>query len=368
MYLTLPPVALVLLFLAAPRRWLIHKLYLDLPTVPCDWRGDVDGKWLYMSTSTLALNRAAIMSSNFTNQGGVYEDGISCDPALFFLVSNLQRLTNVTLFTNLYQLLEISYEYENGVENRIPDNPYDVTMLNLTFSKPSSRHFPLQLRYLQSPALRDVSPDLDYRLSRLQVDLADLLILDLSFNGMKKLDRDIFDGMRNLTVLLLKGNHFFSISEHSFCGESLPMLYSVNLIDWLGHLQSSFRSPEPECSVFNECDMTDLGLLRLPTSFYGLNVRLQSFTFSRMKGAKELQVSGSRVEMIADDTFACLTEMKNLFLSNNKIQKLSNRTFSHLDNLHQLLLNNNILSNIYPRRYSNRIPVWYISMLPTTGW
>ena len=368
MFLTWLPVALVLLSLAAPGRSrmftrvppeLRKTVILDLDAVPCNWCGDADGDWLYMSTSAIHLNRALIMSSNFTNKGNVYEDGISCDPAMFFMSPNGSHLTNVTVYKGIANP-ESTYFYPSKLDRRISNLPYGLTMLNLTYGRLPTRIPPIRLQFpqLQSLALRRVSKDLRILFS--EAETTDLLILDLSYNKMLSLDRNMFEGMYNLTVMLLNGNLFFGIWEYTFCGESLPMLYIVNLVNVLTDLATGiFSSPERDCNIFHECDMANLGLLRFSIS--DSQSDLGPFAFSRLRGVNELQVSDSRVRRIDDDTFACLAEMRNLFLSDNKIQNLSNRAFSHLYNLQQLLLNNNILNGMSAALFESNPRLVYIN-------
>ena len=92
----------------------------------------------------------------------------------------------------------------------------------------------------------------------------ELLILDLSYNNIDRLDRDIFRKMHSLTVILLNGNQIHSIDQYTFCGDSLPMLHFVNLLDALTNIpEGIFSTPEQDCNAVYKCDLTNLNFLRL---------------------------------------------------------------------------------------------------------
>ncbi len=322
---------------------------LDPATVPCNWHPD--GYSLYISTSTIVLDRARIVSSNFTIKGYVYEDGIACDPALFFLSPNVSHLTNVSLWKDPLDDFDFVCMVRGGIER-----PYDLTMLNLTFGRRFSVsrpfiEFALWPRpRLQSLAVRN-KPDLhDASFLLHMLAMNELLILDLSYNNIDRLDPDIFRKMYNLTVILLNGNQIHSIGQYTFCGHSLPMLYSINLVDALTIIpEGMFSTPERNCNAVYECDLAKLKFLRLSavrTHAHHFEGILQPFAFSRLGTLNELQLCGAGLTGISDDTFACLTEVKNLLICDSKIQTLNFHAFSHLTSMQQLLLNNNSLNSM----------------------
>ncbi len=292
------------------------------------------------------------MSSNFTNQGNLYKDGISCDPALFFLSPDVSHLTDVSLWK----------DPPDDFSLRII--PHNLTMLNLTFgwlriAAPVllALHRPSRL---QSLAVRNAR-DGQYVLSMLRsFAMNELLILDFSYNNIDTLSRHMFHQMYNLTVILLNGNQIYSISQYTFCGNSLPMLHSVNLVDALTNIpEDIFSIPERDCNAVYKCDLTNLKFLRLSivgtraSHFEGI---LEPFAFSRLRGMNELQLCGGGITGIDVDTFACLTEVRTLWLSDSKIQNLKLQTFSHLTNLQHLLLNNNSLNSISATIFSIKSP------------
>ncbi len=135
----------------------------------------------------------------------------------------------------------------------------------------------------------------------------------------------MFHQMYNLTVILLNGNQIHSFDQYTFCGNSLPVLHSVNLVDILTYIPvGMFSTPERDCNAVYRCDITNLKFLRLSmvethaSHFDGI---MQPFAFSRLRGMNELQLCGSGITGIDDNTFACLTELKTLWLSDSKIQK-----------------------------------------------
>ncbi len=319
--------------------------FLDPATVPCNWHGDPDGEWLYMSTSTIVLNRTRIISSNFTNKGNVYEDSILCDPALFLLSPDVSNLTNVWLWKDYYidsSLMVISRRL-----------PYNLTMLSVTFSRRLSvpRSFIeitgalRRLPRLQSLAVRKTR---DLRDTGFLVHMNELLVLDLSYNDINRLDPGMFRNMYNLTVILLNGNWIHRVDQYTFCGDSLPMLHSVNLvITYLREGHSMFSTPERDCNVVYECHLTELDFLRLSVPRLLANEGiLEPFAFLRIRGVNELQLCGAAIRGIGNNTFACLTEVRNLLICDSKIQNLNFHALSHLTSLQQLLLNNNSLKSM----------------------
>ena len=346
MFLTLSSVVLALFTMVTPGLSQ-SPIVLDPATVPCNWHGDPDIDWLYVSTSTIVLNRTLIMSGNFTYQGGAYDDGISCDPALFFLSQNVSHLTNVSLWNHKAD--------DSFLADSISELPSELTMLNWTFGgrmsiNSSPVHNLKRFFRLQSLALRGAPRDVSGELldSLIYQEMMELLILDLSYNNIVVLNHGIFDFMYNLTIILLNGNPIHSTEHCGFNMDTMPLLCSVNLVDAQTNfiVESIFSSTEPDAYDYARYkkDLKYLNILRL--SKIDSKCNLKPFAFSRLKSMTELQVSGAGVTGIDDDTFACLKEMKNLFLFDNKIQNLSLQTFRHLDSLQQLLLSNNSLNNM----------------------
>ncbi len=330
---------LLLALLTTPSPGLCQRV-LDPAAVPCNYRGPPeDGDWLYMSTSTMVITPELVLWGNFTDIGGVYEDGVSCDPALFFLSRNIPHRPNVSLFQR---------DTFHAIPDRLAILPSDVTLLNLTFSVRKPEHATLlrDLDLTSYPGLLSLAVRAGSVNSISELGLQatrKLLILDLSYNNISSLEGSSFDGMWDLMVIILNGNPIVSIDQDVFCGFSLPRLYSVNLLDALTELPSGmFSTPWHNCSASYYCDLTYLNLLRL--SRVQTEGVLEPFAFSRLKKMdNELQLCGSALTGISHDAFACVTNLKNLFLCDNKIQYLSHEVFSHLSGLQQLLLNNNSL-------------------------
>ena len=125
-----------------------------------------------------------------------------------------------------------------------------------------------------------------------------LLLLDISFNKLTAIPRNVFKGLIHLNSLLLLGNYFLqNIYPESFSGlHSLPMI--------------SFQQSNLQLLTEN--------------------------TFAGLKRLKTLNLTENKIQMVEDRSFAGLTNLKSLDIRGNKIVKFQKNIFEGPTNLKKL--------------------------------
>ncbi|XP_043260717.1 toll-like receptor Tollo [Colletes gigas] len=184
--------------------------------------------------------------------------------------------------------------------------------------------------------------------------LVRLVILDLSFNGLTKIDAHVFKGLYSLQILKLEHNDIETLVDG--CFGSLTNLHSLTL----SHNRIARFDPA------HTVGLTTLGQLFLDTNkLRTLNHRvfdnltgLQDLSLSGnylteipyavrvLRSLKTLDLGNNHVSRIDNDSFAGLTELYGLRLVDNKLENVSRDAFSSLPELQVLNLANNYIRHV----------------------
>ncbi|CAK9802107.1 Toll-like receptor Tollo [Anthophora quadrimaculata] len=226
---------------------------------------------------------------------------------------------------------------------------------------------------LSNNSLAVLAPGLLYNLDELQVlDLSNneltnlwvnrdtfsrlvrLLILDLSFNTLTRIDSHVFKGLYSLQILKLEHNQIEILLDG--CFGSLTNLHSLTLshnriarfdpahtvgLNTLGQLfLDSNELKTMHRHVFdNLTGLQDLSLSGNYLTEIPYAVRV-------LRSLKTLDLGNNHVSRIDNDSFAGLSELYGLRLVDNKLEKVSREAFAELPALQVLNLANNYIRHV----------------------
>ncbi|KAK0159635.1 hypothetical protein PV327_010729 [Microctonus hyperodae] len=160
--------------------------------------------------------------------------------------------------------------------------------------------------------------------------LQHLIILDLSFNSLTKIDGFVFKGLHSLQALHLEHNNIDTLAEG--CFNTLRNLHSLTLS------HNKITKFDPHHSM---------GLESIAQLFLDSNHlrALHRHAFINISNLQDLSLSGND---LIDIPIAIkeLTNLKTLDLGNNKISRITNESFNGLNELYGLRLVDNKLENI----------------------
>ncbi|XP_062610439.1 leucine-rich repeat neuronal protein 1-like [Saccostrea cucullata] len=207
----------------------------------------------------------------------------------------------------------------------------------------------------------------------LKLPLKNLRFLDISFNNLKTLDRQIhkltalrqliiqnnsisylqngaFSGMMFLEVLDLSNNQLYSIEPHTFGG--------LNYLKKL-HLQGNrLRYLSPQWFI----SMPSLGWLFLSNNLIG---RLKANVFEMLSGLFTMKLDENRISHIDSGAFNGLSHLRILDLTNNQLQTIPTQELHDLPLLQYLYFDKNPILRIpYHAFHSVNLTMLTMSYMP----
>ncbi|XP_015178999.1 PREDICTED: slit homolog 3 protein-like [Polistes dominula] len=166
--------------------------------------------------------------------------------------------------------------------------------------------------------------------------LGNLLVLDLSFNTLTKIDSRVFEGLYNLQILKLEHNEIDMLLDGCFA--SLTNLHTLTLS------QNKITRFDPSHAH---------GLTALEQLFLDGN-RLRALhrrVFANLTELKDLSLSGNSLTEIPY-AVRVLHSLKTLDLGNNHVSRIDNESFAGLNELYGLRLVDNKLENVSREAFS----------------
>ncbi|XP_034949223.1 toll-like receptor Tollo [Chelonus insularis] len=184
--------------------------------------------------------------------------------------------------------------------------------------------------------------------------LVRLVILDLSFNALTKIDGFVFKGLLSLQVLRLERNNIEILSEG--CFSSLRNLHSLTL----SHNKISRFDPSHTVGLGSIVQLfLDSNRLHTLHRHAFVNVStLQDFSLSgnsftdipeairELKNLKTLDLGNNKISSINNYSFVGLNELYGLRLVDNKLENITRDTFSALPALQVLNLASNTIRHV----------------------
>ncbi|XP_012225531.1 toll-like receptor Tollo [Linepithema humile] len=184
--------------------------------------------------------------------------------------------------------------------------------------------------------------------------LVNLIILDLSFNALTKIDAYVFKGLYNLQILRLEHNNIDTLVDGCFA--SLTNLHTLTLshnriarfdpahtigLDAVRQLfLDSNKLRILHRHVFtNFTNLQDLSLCTNSLTEVPYAVRLLSTL-------KTLDLGSNQVTQIDNESFAGLNELYGLRLVDNKLENVSREAFASLPSLQVLNLADNFIRHV----------------------
>lgn len=160
--------------------------------------------------------------------------------------------------------------------------------------------------------------------------LVRLVLLDLSFNSLNRIDSYVFKGLYSLEILKLEHNEIETLADGCFA--ALTNLHSLTLS------HNKIARFEPTHTI---------GLGALGQLFLDVNKisDLPRRVFVNLTSLEDLSLSGNAFKQVPEAVRE-LRSLKTLDLGDNQVTRIDNESFAGLDNLYGLRLVDNKLENI----------------------
>jgi Leucine-rich repeat (LRR) protein len=172
--------------------------------------------------------------------------------------------------------------------------------------------------------------------------------LDLSWNNLTHLDKELFYNLTQLQELHLHFNKLTHLDKDLFSG--LTQLQILNLSENnLKHLDKDLFS-----------NLTQLQELYL--SWNNLT-HLDKELFYNLTQLQELYLSGNKLTYLDKDLFTNLTQLQILYLSHNELTELDKELFKYITQLQELYLSDNKLIHLDKDlfKYNTQLQELYLS-------
>lgn len=210
------------------------------------------------------------------------------------------------------------------LNNIFPENiPLDVEILDLSHCRLTRLSLRLTLKHLR---FLDISYN-DLKVMDRQIHkLTALRQLIMRNNSLSYLQNGAFSGMLYLEVLDLSNNQLYSIEPHTFGG--LNYLKKLNLEGNRLH----FLSPQWFVS------MPSLGWLFLSNNLIG---RLKANVFEMLSGLFTMKLDENRISYIEPGAFNGLSHLRILYLTDNLLQTIPSQELHNLPLLQYLYFDKN---------------------------
>ncbi|XP_045590749.1 toll-like receptor Tollo [Procambarus clarkii] len=232
----------------------------------------------------------------------------------------------------------------------------DVTVLSFS-----------QVEHICAPGLRSLDVSFNHLVSVPAFAFAalkNLQMLNMSLNGISKLEDKALFGMYSLEVLDLSGNLLTALPPELFQeNKRLTKLYIRNnsvsvlapgLFTGLSLLlELELTDNQLTNTWVNSETFTDL--LRLASLDLSNNkiTRLDAATFRDLTNLQVLKLQQNMIETISDNTFSGLFRLHTLVLSDNRVKVISDKTLAGLIGLQVLKLDNNEVFSVDSHALTN---------------
>lgn len=257
------------------------------------------------------------------------------------------------IFSGLSQLTELKLQ-NNGL-NLIADRAFEglLALLKLDLSVNRLNNLPPELfteaknineLYLNNNSINVLAPGIFTELTQLLVldlshneltsewintatfkGLKRLVLLDISYNKILKLEQNIFKDLTNLQILRIQDNYIETIIENTF--SELKNLHTLILANnRLSNIESiSFQG------------LHGLSLLSLE---YNRISRIDSTAFKNFSSLQDLHLNGNKLLNVPDALYA-VPLLKTLDLGENHISNIDNASFREMYHMYGLRLTEN---------------------------
>ncbi|XP_050314229.1 toll-like receptor 6 [Anthonomus grandis grandis] len=185
-------------------------------------------------------------------------------------------------------------------------------------------------------------------------DLYTLQILNLEHNSLETIPADTFAPMNNLHTLIISFNKITYLDAYSLNGLYVLSLLALdnNLLE--GIHPEAFRN----CSSLQDLNLNsnqlkavplalkDMRLLRTVDLGENMITYLEEPGFRGLSNLYGLRMLGNRIQNVSKRAFADLPALQILNLAKNKIQRIEHGSFSNSPNLQAIRLDSNSLTDV----------------------
>ncbi|KAI4458681.1 slit [Holotrichia oblita] len=251
-----------------------------------------------------------------------------------YLQNNSISVLAPGLFANLEQLLALDLSMNHLTSNWINGDTFSglirLVLLNLSYNR---------ITKLDPSFFRD---------------LYTLQILNLNHNSLETIPADTFAPMNNLHTLLLSYNKITYLDAYSLNGLYVLSLLALDNNSLKGIHPEAFRN----CSSLQDLNLNGNSLVSVPLALKDMRLlrtvdlgentitSLEEPGFRGMTNLYGLRLIGNQLESVGKRIFADLPALQILNLARNKITKVEKGAFEHSANLQAIRLDSNYLSDI----------------------
>ncbi|CAK1585527.1 unnamed protein product [Parnassius mnemosyne] len=202
------------------------------------------------------------------------------------------------------------------------------------------------------------------------VGLLRMVILNLSYNKLTKIDRFMFQDLYSLQKLNLEHNDIITIEEHAF--EELRNLHSLTLShNKLSHIHTHLFT---DLHVLHELFIDNNKIVHIDENAFdnmttiedlGLNDNLMSSippSIHKLRSLRSLDIGNNNISYLNKDNFRGLSELFGLRLVDNKVTYLNEDTFEYLPQLQVLNLASNKIKYVTPGCFRKNINLKLLRM------
>ncbi|XP_063535089.1 toll-like receptor 6 [Cydia strobilella] len=197
-----------------------------------------------------------------------------------------------------------------------------------------------------------------------------MVILNLSYNRLNKIDRYLFQDLYSLQKLNLDHNDINYIDEHAF--EELRNLHSLTLSNnKLTHIHSHLFT---DLHVLHELFIDNNLIKHIDENAFdnmtaiedlGLNDNLLSsipVSIRKLRSLRSLDIGNNNITHLNRENFRGLSELFGLRLVDNKVTYLNDDTFEHLPQLQVLNLASNNIKHVAPGCFRRNVNLKLLRM------
>lgn len=202
------------------------------------------------------------------------------------------------------------------------------------------------------------------------VRLLRMVILNLSYNRLVKINRHMFQDLYSLQKLNLEYNEISSIDDHSF--SELRNLHSLtlsgnNLVHIHSHLFTDLHVLHELFIDNNKIKHIDENAFDNMTAIedLGLNDNFLSSVsgaIRKLRSLRSLDIGNNNITHLNRENFLGLSELYGLRLVDNKVPYLNEDTFEHLPQLQILNLASNKIKHVAPGCFRKNINLKLLRM------
>jgi Leucine-rich repeat (LRR) protein len=193
----------------------------------------------------------------------------------------------------------------------------------------------------------------------------------LSSNNLKKITREIFNGLSKLQILYLDNNYIEDINVDSF--ENMPKLKQLHLhSNYIKLVENEMFLDKAELEILYLYQNNIETIETIPfNTLYSLKklhlfsnkiTQIKIGNFIHLVKLEELKLDKNEIGTFEINTFTGLENLKVLDMSANKIEELENRVFHSLKSLKKLDLHLNDINQIEPNAFIDLPNLSYLNL------